>query len=650
DRPAEAEAAYRQALGLKPGFVDAQANLAILLMLDNRLDEAVEACRDLVASRPDDALAHYGLGDVLQKLDRPDEAAACYETVIRLRPDLAEAHNNLGTLRLAAGRLAEAEECCRTALALRPDFPEAHNNLASALRLMDRLPEAEASYRMALRLTPDMSEAHDNLGNVLRDLGRLDEAVDSYHTALQLDPESAEAHNNLGAALNDLGRFDQAAEACRTALRLIPTMPVAHNNLGNVLRDLGRLDEAVESYRMALRLDPESVEAHSNLGAALHDLGHFAQAADSCRAALRLKPRYPDALLNLSNAQQALHQLDEAAVSCRAAIDLKPDFAEAHHNLSLALLLAGHFGQGWSEYEWRWHLRGHGLSRARPFTQPLWTGEALGDRILLIHGEQGYGDVIQFCRYATLAAARGRVVLEVPARLVRLLAGLPGVERIVAEGDPLPPFDLHCPMLSLPRAFGTVLDTIPARNRYLSADPMRVAEWRQRVVRLPGLRVGLVWAGSARQQAALLQPIDRRRSVALAQLAPLAAVEGVSFVSLQKEPGQKDASAPFPPAGMVLHDWMDELSDFADTAALVEALDLVISVDTAMAHLAGALGKPVWLLNRFDTCWRWLLGRDDSPWYPTLRQFRQPRPGDWDSVLDEVRVALAQAVIGGPGA
>ncbi len=434
------------------------------------------------------------------------------------------------------------------------------------------------------------------------------EAVARYQTALRLYPDDAELHDNLAHALSDLGRLAEAAASCRELVRLRPGDPSAHLKLGSVLRSLGRAAEAAECYREALRLRPDYPEALSNLGNALYDLGHPHEAVASFRAALRLRP----------------------------------DDAEIHTNLAYALLLGGKLTEGWSEYEWRWKTSG--LSRAvRDFAAPLWNGDAIGDRVILLHAEQGLGDTLHFCRYVPLVAARARAVLEVPAPLARLLAQLPGNAAITVQGEPLPPFDLHCPLMSLPRAFGTTLETIAAPVPYLWAPHKSVAAWRERLAGLDGLRAGLVWAGGRRPDARNAA-VDSRRSFRLAMLAPLAEVSGVSFISLQKR--APAAGSANPPPGMVLHDFTPELHDLADTAALVENLDLVISVDTAVAHLAGALGKPVWLLNRFDTDWRWLLDRDDSPWYPTLRQFRQPSPGDWASVVLVAREALQRLAAG----
>jgi hypothetical protein len=306
--------------------------------------------------------------------------------------------------------------------------------------------------------------------------------------------------------------------------------------------------------------------------------------------------------------------------------------------------LAGRFEEGWKEFEWRWKKKAFS---GRNFSAPLWRGEAIGDRTILLHAEQGLGDTLQFCRYALLIACSARIILEVQAPLVRLLSRLPGVMQIVARDDNLPPFDLHCPLMSLPHLFGTTLDTIPAATPYLSADPALAANWQERLAGLDGLRIGLVWAGGQRLDPAAAA-VDRRRSTALKALAPLGEVSGVRFVSLQKD--GPAAQAADPPHDLMLHDFTTDLHDFEDTAALIVNLDLVISVDTAVAHLAGALGKPVWLLNRFDTDWRWLLNRDDSPWYPTLRQFRQPRPGDWNGAVCAARDALQRLAAGECGA
>jgi len=635
-RLAEAEACYRRALASNPAHAPALHLLGVVALQVGRHDIAVETIGKAIELQPLVADYHSNLGNALAALGRLGEAEGCFREALRLNPKAPVTQNNLGNVLRDQGRLAEAEASYRSALRLDAAYAAAHNNLGNTLRDLGRLDEAVAVCRTALGLQPDYAEAHNNLGNALNDQGETAEAEACFRAALHLKPDYAEGHNNLALVLRDGRRFAEAEACCRAALRIAPTYAEAHNNLGAVLRSLGRLDEALLCQETAIRLKPDFPLAYVDFGNVLQDIGQFEAAEASCRAALRLRLDYPEAQVSLGLALMALGRPAEAEGCYRAALDLKPVFPEARFNLSLLLLLAGRLDEGWREYEGRWEVRADGFIIPRGFAQPRWGGEALGDRVLLVHAEQGYGDTLQFCRYLPAVAERGRVVVEVPRALVRLVSALPGVQEVVASGDPLPAFDVYCPMLSLPAVFGTTLETIPAAVPYLAAEPASVAMWRERLAVLPGLRVGLVWAGDARRHLTGPPTVDRRRSLMLEQLAPLVGIDGVSFVSLQK--GEPAAQAR--PDGLVLHDWTNELGDFADTAGLVEALDLVISVDTAVAHLVGALGKPVWLLNRYDTCWRWLLNRDDSPWYPSLRQFRQTKPGEWGAVLDAVRTAL----------
>jgi hypothetical protein len=339
-----------------------------------------------------------------------------------------------------------------------------------------------------------------------------------------------------------------------------------------------------------------------------------------------------------------LGRTSEAEASYRTALRLRPETLEWHWALGLALLLAGKFEEGWKEFEWHWQTqRRMGLGRDSPV--PSWNGESIGDRVILLIADEGHGDTLQFCRYVPQVASRGgRIILAVQPPLVRLLSRLPGVSETVTDRGFKPSsFDLWCALMSLPHALRTTLETIPATTPYLTADPPDVVHWRDRLAGLAGLRVGLCWAGGRSGRLSQLV-VDRRRSITLDALASLGEVSGVQFISLQK--GPPAAQAAHPPHGMTLHDFTEDLHDFAETAALIDNLDLVISVDTAVAHLAGALGKPVWLLNRFDTCFRWSRDEDDSPWYPSLRQFRQPTAGDWHSVISRARGALQHLAAG----
>jgi tetratricopeptide (TPR) repeat protein len=542
-----------------------------------------------------------------------------------------------------AGHLAEAQRIYRQVLARQPDHPKALNRLGVLVAQMGQLDAAVELIRRAVGLKPDFAEAHCNLGKALTDLGRLAEAIASYQQAIRLKPDLAEVHSNLGITLTDAGQFEEAVGSCREAIRLKPDFAGAHNNLGNALYNLGRLDEAIASYRQAIRLKPDYAEAHNNLGDALATQGQLDQAIASYRQAIRFKPDYALAHKNLANALKDMGQLDESIASYRQAIRLKPDFAQAHWNYGLLLLMLGEFQEGWKEFEWR--LRVPRLRLARHLPQPRWTGQDARGKTILLLTEGGFGDAIHFIRYAPLVAARGAtVLLECQAKLVPLLSRVEGISAVFARGERLPAFDWQAPLPSLPLVFGTTMNSIPAANPYLSTDPALVEKWSKRLGATDErLRVGLAWAGNPRFKA------DRTRSLNLQQLAPFAAAaeakptaQGAKFFSLQIGPRGEQAKSP--PTGMDLVDWTEELTDFADTAALIVNLDLVIAVDTAMAHLAGAMGKPTWVLLPFAPDWRWLLRRQDSPWYPTMRLFRQPAVGQWDPVIESVTAELPKHV------
>ena len=506
-----------------------------------------------------------------------------------------------------------------------------HGNLGNALLKRQRLDEAAACYRRAIDLRPDFSEIHSNLGYVLRKQGRLNEAVACLRRAVDLAPHNPKAHYNLGEAVEKQGRLEEAATCYRKVIDLQPDVPEAHNNLGFALGGQDQLDEAIACLRRAIAIRSNYSQAYSNLGFMLGKQQRLHEAVGCYRSAIALDPDVPEPYNNLGVVLDQQGLLDEAVACYRRAIALKPDFSEAHNNLAMALLARGDMAEGWQEYEWRWKTP-EGIKCRRNFMQPQWQGEPAPGQTLLIHAEQGYGDTLQFCRYGSWAAAQGlRVIMEVPARLVRLLRGLPGVAEVIRAGDALPNFDFHSPLLSLPLALSAITTAIPSAPAYLHADTAQVALWRTRLAAMAnkGPRIGLVWAGNPRPHSSAWAAVDRRRSLTPEHLAPLFDIQGLHFLSLQKD-------GPPAPEHFPLTDFMHEMADFADTAALIANLDLVISVDTAVAHLAAALGKPVWVLSRFDACWRWLVGRRDSPWYPTLRLYRQPCPGDWDSVLAEV--------------
>jgi Flp pilus assembly protein TadD len=465
--------------------------------------------------------------------------------------------------------------------------------------------------------------------------GRLREAEQLYRQILARQPKHIHAMHYLGVIAYQTQRHDMAIDLIRQALAMMPNYAEAHCNLGNVLKDKGRLDEAIAAVRRAIALKPDYADAHISLGNALRAGRQFDEAIAAYRQAITLKPSYAEAHYNLGNALQDKGQFDQAIAAVRQAIALKPNLAEAHHNLALMLLRQGDFQRGWQEYQWRWEWKNF-PSPKRNFSQPQWDGSPLEGRTILLYTEQGFGDAIQFIRYLPLVVQRGgKVIVECQTELQRLLRTMHERYEIVAHGEPLPTFDLHSPLLSLPLVFRTTLENIPNIVPYLHADAQDAQRWQERLENhLPKVKVGLVWGGRPTHKN------DHNRSIKLSNLAPLGQMPGVRFFSLQK--GAAAAEAKIPPAGMELVNWTAELKDFADTAALIANLDLVITVDTAVAHLAGAMGKPVWTLLPFNSDWRWLLERQDSPWYPTMRLFRQEMHGDWQMPIQKLTEELSR--------
>lgn len=535
------------------------------------------------------------------------EAEELYREILELKPRHFDALQLLGSLALQAGRVQEGIEFLKKALAINAKQAPLHSNLAYALNALQRFDEALASADRALALQSGFPDALNNRGNAQAGLNLPLEALNSFDRALASAPDFAPAWNNRACVLRDLGRAADALASCDHALALQPGYPDAWSNRGNALSDLNRPHEARESYQRALELAPAFADAWNNLGLTQVDLNEHAQ---------------------------ALHSYERA-------LTVNPAAAETHWNRSLCLLQLGQLEAGWAEYEWRWERSRIKASR-RTFAQPLWLGNfSIDGKTILLHAEQGLGDTLQFCRYAkTVSKLGAKVVLEVPRELMRLMSTLDGVNQLIEAGHALPPFDCHCPLLSLPLACKTDLASIPSKTPYLFADPQASREWHERIA-APAqkcLNVGLVWAGGNRPHVAELRKNDARRSITFERLAPILDVPNVRFFSLQKGPAARQLQ--HDDSHLDVIDYTEELDDFADTAALVANLDLVISVDTSTAHLAGALDKPVWILNRFDTCWRWMLERTDTPWYAQAKLFRQPALGDWDSVIRNVRDAL----------
>jgi len=581
------------------------------------------------------AQAAFRQGLALHQEGRLAEAQEIYRQVLEIRPKHYDALHLLGVISYQTGNLLRAVELIGRAIELNPKNAAAYSNQGLALQGLKRPDEALDSYDRALKLEPDYAEACSNRGNALKDLKRLDEALDSYDRALALKPEFAEAHNNRGFALQELKRLEEALDSYDRALELKPDYAEACSNRGNALQALRRLDEALDSYDRALNLNPDDAEAYYNRGLALQALSRLDEALDSYDRAIKLKPDYVEAYSNRGLVLKELKRLNEALDSYDRALKLKPDFADGHLNMSLCRLLMGEFARGWEGFEWRWKSAQieRQLGEKRNFTQPLWLGaESLQGKTILLHSDQGLGDALQFCRYAKLVSdLGGRVIMEVPEPLTVLLRNLAGVAQLVGKGSALPSFDYHCPLLSLPLAFRTELNTVPSFNSYIASNPGKVTNWRAKLGERTKPRIGLVWSGSA------MHKNDRNRSIPLGTIVERLPGQ-FQYVSMQKEVSDADRETLISRSD-ILH-FGEQLIDFTDTAALCELMDVIVSVDTSVAHLAGAMGRPVWILLPFIPDWRWLLDREDSVWYPSARLYRQEKIGDWAGVIERVRTEL----------
>jgi len=541
--------------------------------------------------------------------DRYAETVDNYRRLLQTDPNHAEVYVNIGIALKARGRLDEAIACYKQAIYLKPQLVEAHYNLANLLKAQDRYAEAATSYSQAVSLKPDFYQAYYNLGNVMRSTERFSDAIYNYRQAVRVKADYAEAYNNLAMTLKDTGRTDEAIENYREAIRLKPDYVEAHNNLGIALKDQGWLAEAVESYRRAVGLRPDYAEAHNNMGIALHANGEH----------------------------------DRALECFERAIQLVGDYAQAHWNRSLVLLLKGAFAEGWQEYQWRRRTNLAASAYPHKFNRPGWDGKPFVGKRLLVHYEQGLGDNLQFVRYLPMVKELGgTVIFESPRSMYGLLRAFDGIDELIEASPQRAPdveFDFYTSPMDLPGIFGTTLETIPADVPYLCADPVRVEHWAERFSRSL-FNVGIVWGGRPTGPKEVLSL--QHRSCALKHFAPLAGVGGVALYGLQQ--GPPAAQVDQLPERFLVSNLADQFDDLAETAAVIENLDLVISIDTSVAHLAGAMGRPVWVLLKSDADWRWLLDRQDSPWYPTMRLFRQSRPGDWNDVFSRVTGELRSHV------
>jgi len=557
-----------------------------------KLEQAESGYRDLLKEDPDNADAIHLLGVICFQREALEEARELVTRAIRINGSVALYHANLGRIEKARGDIIKTIRAYRQSLTLMPDQADVNSDIAAVLIDAGECAEALQFAERALDLLPRFAAAKFNRGMALAGLGRYEAAISAFQATVQLDNGFADAYFQMALIHQESGHLDKAEGGYRNAISIDPSQIEAHCNLGNILRADGRLTEALQCYERALLVLPDVAEIHSNKGVALHELGEREQAIESYRR----------------------------------AIELDADDAEAHRNLSMALLQGDEYEEGWHESEWRWRTR-HFVSIRRDWSKPQWSGEALAGKTILVYAEQGFGDSFQFSRYIPLIAGQGgHVIVEAPDTIEGVLRTIDGVEKLISPGAAMPEFDFHIPMMSLPRAFGTTIESIPAPHSYLSAPSEAVQIWRERFGgREEEHRIGIVWKGSSEHSGNLW------RSPGLEVFRPLLSQEGHRFFSLQKDDGRKDLKE----VGLAeqIIDLETGLNSFSDTAAVIAQLDLVITPDTSVAHLSGAMGCSTWIVLPHVAEWRWGIGRKDCPWYPSARLFRQSSPGDWGGVI-----------------
>ena len=629
---------YQEVLQSDPGHSDSLHLLGVVASQLGNHGVAVDFIGKAIECQPDNPHFHFNLGVSQEELGQLREAVDSFSMVTALDGRNADAYLNCGNCLHRLGDTLGAVDAFRKAILVRPTYAAAHSNLGNVLQEMARWDESVASHRRAVEIDPEVALFHFNLGNALKAIHQYTEALEGYENALRLQPDHAGALGNQGGVLMELGDFEEAEICFGKLTALQPGVAKVQSNLGNALVAQKRFVEAIQRFEKAIKIAPDDAQVYLNWANALMGFGDIEAAVDRLNRAISIDPEYAEAFCNLGSMLKALGRFDQAIEHFDQAIRLESTLAEAYWNKSLLFLLMGNFEAGWGLYEWRWKTKEY-LKHSSTFAQPLWLGQAefggvegLSGKTILVHSEQGLGDTIQFARYLPLLAEHGaRVVFELPGVLLGTLQGISGVDAFVVKGQALPPLlpaaDFHCPLLSLPLAFKTTLESIPTPGPYLKADAQKVEQWSVRLGSKSRPRIGLVWSGNSKHKN------DHNRSLSL-ELLLSELPERFDWVSLQREVREADERV------LELHPSVRhfgaELEDFTDTAALCALMDLVISVDTSVAHFSGALGRPTWVLLPHVPDWRWLLDRDDSPWYSCVKLYRQPAPGDWGSVFQRL--------------
>ncbi len=605
---ASANKIYQQLLKQFPKNAHLLYLLGVAECQSGRQVEGITLFSKSILLNPNDSSVHFNKGKALQELGKFDEALKSYSHSIRLDSADPTTHNNQGIVLRKLKKFDESLKASKTAIQIRPDYAEAYVNVGITLYEIEKYEEAIQFLQQSIKLNPNILEAYLYMGLVFYESGKYTEAISCYDFAIKLEPENYRIYFNKARNLIGLNLFNDALICLNYCIELNPDCVEAYSNRCSLLTELNRFDDALINSNHAIELNPSFAEAYLSKGYAL-------------AVGFRI---YSDALDNYDQ-----------------AIALKPEYVEANWNKSLLKLSMGKYEEGWNLYEWRW--MGPQKKYARNYNQPLWLGkESLANKKILIWAEQGLGDAIQFCRYIKMVSDLGaKVIFEVQDPLLESLSTLEGAIETIPMGTQLPNFDYHCPLLSLPLAFNTLVETIPNRAPYLNSDPNKVAYWNQKLGEKINLRVGLVWSSGIHSNQPEFLNTNKKRDIPLAMLEKLN-LPNIEFYSLQKGKGAVEQLTSLQNSnwnGPNIIDLTNELHDFSDTAALIDNLDLVISVDTSVVHMAGAMGKPVWVLSQFNTDWRWMDGQRES-WYPTATVFNQPTHGDWDAVVGGVRSKL----------
>jgi len=636
----EALVSFEAALAIDPRQIDAHVNRASILLVVRRFEQALQSSDKALALNADNRMALAAKGEALFHLGRSEEALPCFEMLLILAPGDVETLRGLAMISERLGRFEAARHYYDEVLARAPDRADALSGRGQVLSKLDQPERALADFDRVVALRPDDADAFFQRGLALGALERCAPAFEDFDRALSLAPQRPDIQAVHGTTLMLLERSDEALASLDKALAADPNNLVGLNNKGKALHQLGRYVEAIACFDRVLELCPDRAGTLSDRGVSLAELDRFEDALAHQARAIRIEPHSALAHVRRGNVLVKLARMEEALASFNQAVALESENPDANFNASLARLSLGDFRDGWKQYVYRWDRKEHPVPRPN-YPRPIWNGENIQGKVILLAAEQGHGDTIQFIRYAPLVANLGaKVILGVHRPLTVLMQTVPGVSLAMTDGEELPHFDLYCALMSLPIVFGTELATIPANVPYIKPPDDRIAKWRDRLPEGGRLRVGICWAGTN------LHMNNRRRSVSLERFARILSVPNIDFVSLQKDVGEGD---PAILQGLGVSQLGSEFVDFADTAAVISLLDLVISVDTSVAHLAGAMGKAVGVLIPFSPDFRWLLDRTYTPWYPTMRLFRQSANGDWDGVIERLREELAEVSRRSPG-